>query len=139
MGLSESTLDRVERMVGLPLTWTTIAGALRSAETAWPVRGMFRIAAHLIENPGGLPQDWEVSDTKSPSRVLAAGVPLTGWGYAAGRSDQDQSKARAGSNLGDVHAIPRRTGIRLAPRLSQIVSELGNDGGYGLTERRAMK
>jgi len=78
MGLSESPLDRVERMVGLPLTWTTIAVALRSAETVWPVRWIFPIVAHLIENPGGLHQDWTVSDTESPSRPLAAGPTRSG-------------------------------------------------------------
>ena len=79
VGLSELTNDRIELMLGLPLDWPTLADAIKSEATAWPIQWMFKIATHLIENGGTENQDWIVVANEMPPSQLANGVPITCW------------------------------------------------------------
>jgi hypothetical protein len=85
VGLSEFTIDRVELMLGLPLDWPTLATAIHSQATAWPIQWMFKIATHLIENGGTNNQDWIVVANEMPPSQLASGVPFTCWALCGGK------------------------------------------------------
>ena len=85
VGLSESTSDRVELMLGLPLGWPTLANAMQSATSAWPIEWMFRIGTHLIENGGTEDQDWTIVSDEAMVRPLADGIPFTCWALCGGK------------------------------------------------------
>jgi hypothetical protein len=85
VGLSELTHDRVELMLGLPLDWPTLATAINSETSDWPIQWMFRIATQLIENGGTENQDWIVLANESPPMRLANGVPFTCWALCGGK------------------------------------------------------